>query len=268
MPKIVVFSDVDGTLLDHDTYSYRDAEPALELLRERGIPLVLVTSKTRTEVEPLRKELGNEDPFVVENGAALFFPRRGELILPPGSETRGDYDVVHLGVPYARVRAFIAGVRERFGMRGFGDMSDEEVANLTGLGLEAAHRARQREFSEPFLLRDDGDLDELEEVAADDGLAITTGGRLHHLIGAGQDKGKAVSLVRDAFGPTVAKTVGLGDGRNDLPMLEAVDTAVVVPRPDGTRLELARDDAVVAPFPGSRGWNAAVTTAIGERAQA
>jgi len=72
--QLVVFSDLDGTLLDHDTYSFDDARPALERLGHAGVPLVLCTSKTRAEVEPLREALDNDSPFIVENGGAIMIP--------------------------------------------------------------------------------------------------------------------------------------------------------------------------------------------------
>ena len=71
---LVVFSDLDGTLLDHDTYSFDAARPALERLRVDGVPLILCTSKTRAEIAPLRRALGNTHPFISENGGAVFIP--------------------------------------------------------------------------------------------------------------------------------------------------------------------------------------------------
>ncbi|MFQ5696467.1 MAG: mannosyl-3-phosphoglycerate phosphatase, partial [Terriglobia bacterium] len=50
MPRLIVFTDLDATLLDHQTYSWAAAEPALRRLRLLGIPLVFCTSKTRAEV--------------------------------------------------------------------------------------------------------------------------------------------------------------------------------------------------------------------------
>src|SRR2546423_300740 len=70
----VVFTDLDGTLLDAETYRYDAARQGLDRLREHAIPLIICTSKTRAEVEPLRNELGNTDPFIVENGGALYVP--------------------------------------------------------------------------------------------------------------------------------------------------------------------------------------------------
>jgi len=68
---LIVFSDLDGSLLDHDTYDWRPARPALEALGERDIPLVLVSSKTLAELEEYRGQLDLPHPVVAENGAVL-----------------------------------------------------------------------------------------------------------------------------------------------------------------------------------------------------
>src|SRR5688572_23204941 len=101
--QMLLISDLDGTLLDRETYSFTAAIPALHQLRERQIPLVLCTSKTRAEVEAVRVALGNRHPFIVENGGAIFLPKRYFPFAIPGSEHRDGYDVVPLGDNYAEL---------------------------------------------------------------------------------------------------------------------------------------------------------------------
>jgi len=73
--KKIIFTDLDGTLLDSDTYSYEKAKIALQLLKKRRIPLIFCTSKTRAEIEFWRDEVGNYDPFISENGGGIFIPK-------------------------------------------------------------------------------------------------------------------------------------------------------------------------------------------------
>lgn len=73
--RIVVFTDLDGTLLDHATYRFDAALPALRLLKARQIPLVVCSSKTASEIEALRNRLRLSHPFISENGGAIFVPR-------------------------------------------------------------------------------------------------------------------------------------------------------------------------------------------------
>ena len=74
------------------------------------------------------------------------------------------------------------------------------------------------------------------------------------------DKGAAVGVLRGVC-PPGARLLGLGDAPNDLPLLKAVDDAVVVPGATGALhpdLVAALPNARHAPSTGPSGWNAAV----------
>ncbi len=262
---ILIFTDLDGSLLDHADYSYEGAWPALDRIAREGWPLVFVTSKTRSEVVRLQRRMGIEGPFVVENGAAAFFPSSLAGLDIKGARMEGSFRALVFGRPYAEVRRFVEDVRGEYGLRGFGDMEAREIAEWTDLPLEDAVRARRREFTEPFLMADPERLPELKSDAAARGFTITTGGRLYHLMGADQSKGRAVRKVQKILagsGPTPVVSLGLGDSPNDAEMLEVVDHPIVIPRPDGSVMDVRRDDAVVAPEPGSRGWSSAVLDVV------
>jgi mannosyl-3-phosphoglycerate phosphatase len=261
-PSILIFTDLDGSLLDHDGYSHAGAAPALGTVRARAVPLVFVTSKTRTEIERLQKELDIREPFVAENGGGIFFPAGYRGFRIPGAIERGNHALILLGKPYAEIRRFVEDRKARFSIRGAGDLGLEELVDLTGLSLEQARLAKQREFSEPFLLADGDQLTALLEEAVAEGLMITRGGRFHHLIGIGQDKGAAVKRVMEIFRANSAGkllTVGIGDRPNDIPMLSVVDIPVLMPHPDGRYEDLILPNLLKAPHPGSLGWGEAVT---------
>lgn len=255
---LLIFTDLDGSLLDHHGYSSAGARPALERIRSLNIPLIFTTSKTRVEVEALQDELALDCPFIVENGGGLFFPPPfGNLPLPAAEEC-GRYRLLRFGVGYDFLRRFLDEYGQRFLVRGFGDMSEEEVAELTGLSLRQAAWAKRREFTEPFVC--DGDLEGFRRLASGHDLAITRGGRFYHLMGSGQDKGRAVRAAirawRSAGRPVMA--IGLGDSENDGPLLANVEIPVQIPGPDGYFAKLAIHPLVRARFPGSRGWGEAV----------
>jgi mannosyl-3-phosphoglycerate phosphatase len=240
MQRIIIYSDLDGCLLDATDYSFDAANEALSAIQQLGAPLILVSSKTRAEVEPLRLRLEHLHPFIVENGGALYVPR-GYFPFPLENSTpNGDYDAVAIGTPYASLRAALKEIGRDldYRLRGFGDMSVEEVARLTGLSPADAFLATQREYDEPFVV--DGPAiawSRLLKAAEARGLQCTRGGRFYHLMGA-SDKGIASRrlmewyrrLGREDGGRVV--TVGLGDSLNDLPMLAVVDHPILVQRPD------------------------------------
>lgn len=258
----MIFSDLDGTLLDHDTYDWSPARPALDALATRRVMVVLCSSKTRTEMARLATAMRLVAPLIVENGGGVWLPASWRGAVPHDASVVSDGWVVVLGTHADVLRYALPELADAVGMtlRGFGDMDVDEVARRTGLPRQAAALARQREFSEPFVAEDGADLPLLDAAARLRGLRVTRGGRFFHLIGQ-SDKGNAVRTVSEWLGPrVVGSTLGFGDAPNDLPLLQAVDEPVIVPRPDGAPhpdLVTALPHAVIAPAPGPTGWNAA-----------
>jgi mannosyl-3-phosphoglycerate phosphatase family protein len=149
---LVIFTDLDGTLLDGRTYSFEKALPALEIVHKLSIPLVFVTSKTREEIEVYRKRLDNVHPFISENGGGIYIPQ-DYFPFPVAGEQQGEYRVVTLGMPYDAVRRRFEKQRTQLGsaVKGFGDMRVDEVVDLTGLSVDDAKLAMHRDFDEPFI---------------------------------------------------------------------------------------------------------------------
>lgn len=264
--RLLLFTDLDGTLLDHDSYAPDAALPALRLAQQHDIPIVFCSSKTRAEIEVLRQTLNVHDPFIVENGGALYVPVDYFPFPLPGSLRRDGYDVLELGTPYTQLVNSFRLLRSHLSYRlaGFSDLTDEEVAVICKLPLEAARRAKAREYDEPFRLMTPTPeaatavRQEIEKT----GLQYSNGGRFWHLHGA-NDKGLAVKLLtafyRQAWGSLL--TVGLGDSLNDAPLLAAVDWPVLVQKPNGayeTGLAQQITGLYFAPDSGPRGWNLAV----------
>ena len=255
----IIFTDLDGTLLDAKTYSFERALPALRLAREKDIPVVFVSSKTRAELEMWRERIGNGHPFISENGGGIFIPD-GYFPFPVAGEPREGFRVISLGTPYAEVRRRFMQLRERLGIavRGFGDMTPEETADLTGLPREEAVLAMQRDFCEPFLFSGSPDERFLLAIEAE-GLRWTQG-RFFHIMGR-HHKGKAVEVLRKLFEQRGGRvvTMGLGDSLNDLPLLLVMDRPVLIRREDesyDTRVNIPGIQRTERAGPA--GWNEAV----------
>jgi len=271
MKKFIVITDLDGTLLDTSTYSFEAAKEALNHLIKQNIPLIICSSKTRAEIEYYRRLLNNHDPFISENGGGIFIPQASEdltqSIRGEYHEVKGEYFVIPLGTDYSELRRGIIELRKAgFNIRGFGDMSIEEISDLTGLSLEEASMAKERDFDEPFIFPCSGNnLQNLLTSIHTLGFQ-TTQGRVHHLLG-NSDKGKAVSLLLNYYKQKYHQvhSIGLGDSPNDLSMLEEVDTPIIVRKPDGTydaALDIpgiTRADGI-----GPEGWNRAVLQLISQ----
>jgi len=231
--RMLIFTDLDGTLLDSETYSWEEAEEALRMCRRRRVPVILVSSKTRAEMEILRRRMSVTGPFIVENGGGIFLPAGTFEDLPPGVVRERGLWKWPQGPVYESLTRALREIRQQLGydIRGFSEMTTQEISGLTGLDKEMARKAAQREFDEPFVILDPGtpDREALHSAAARRGLSITEGGRFFHLQGS-IDKGSAmdgvISLYRRLYGKTVS--MALGDSPNDFSMLERADYPVLI----------------------------------------
>lgn len=233
------------------------------------MPVVLCSAKTRAEILPLRGELGSEDPFIVENGGAVYVPQGYfSFAFPYDREIEG-FAVVELGLPYAEIRRRLQTIRRELGVpfRGFGDLSAEEVAQVTGLRLEEAQRAKEREYDETLLLGElpAGDREKVLQALEQKGLRWTHGGVFYHALGKQTDKGKAVREMIELYRREHREvlSVGLGDSRNDEPLLRAVDLPVLVQKPDGTWEDLDLPGLNRVEGVGPAGWRRAVEEIVG-----
>ncbi len=250
----IVFTDLDGTLLDHDTYSWAAAASSLDRLRALGVPVVFVSSKTRAEIEQLRREIGHRDPFIVENGGAAYLP-----LLP------GGYQRLEFGTPYP---VLVEGLREAargtaVRVRGFSDMSLEEIAASTGLPPEKASLAAQREYDEPFLILDEERAGDLLSALERLGFQWTRGGRFFHVCGK-NDKARAVRAVADQYRSSRAEVrlIGLGDSFNDLSFLADMDVAGIVNSAHAARLKESLPAAILSRARGPEGWAEIISQVI------
>jgi mannosyl-3-phosphoglycerate phosphatase len=245
----LIFTDLDGTLLNHNDYDYTPALPALQRLKEHQVPVIPTSSKTHAELKVFMEQLDLQGPMVAENGAVIIYPNEAPQIAPPG---------------YMRVRDYLVDCRTNpeFDFLGFGDMSLEEVMESTGLDRDSAELARQRLATEPIIWRGDQEsLNGFKRITSKAGYRLVQGGRFLHLL-SDTDKGQAVRHVihhLENGGEKIKKTIALGDSDNDKDMLLAVDIPIIVRKHDGSHMTLPeRPDAIITEQPGPAGWNQAL----------
>jgi len=278
-PSHLVFTDLDGTLLDHQTYEWKEALPALDLCRRNGVPVILVSSKTRVEMDVLRRKLHLSSPFVSENGGGVFFPKETFRDAPSGAfpakamdrNTSEQLWEWSLGTPYSHLIRALHDMRKVLGwpIKGFSEMDVSEIARHTGLDEATARLAAMREYDEPFIF--DGeppkDLKPLHDESAARGLTVVSGGRFYHLLG-NNHKGNAMmriaSLYNCQYPPTGGHsdhipTIALGDSPNDFSMLLRADFPILIrSERDFPELEKKIPKLEITRSKGPKGWNKAI----------
>jgi mannosyl-3-phosphoglycerate phosphatase len=235
-PKLVIFTDLDGTLLDRISYSFDQMKPALRQIKEKGIPLILSSSKTRAEIEYYRKNFENTHPFISENGGAVFIPK-GYFSFPfPYNRESEEYFVLELGIFHLQIFEVLESIKRETGIsiKGFSDLTEEELVSLSGLSPEEAKLAKKREYDEPFVVEGgEREVDLVKKKIKVKGMNYAWGGKFHHILGK-NDKGKAVEILKKLYENEYfsISTVGIGDSLNDLPMLSAVDHPIFLRKKD------------------------------------
>lgn len=267
---LLLFTDLDGTLLDHQSYDWRAAEEALAQVRKRQIPLIINSSKTLAECRETQQQLQLQGPIIFENGAAVAIP---VLDWPaPADEFPCDGSdwIKAFATPYVEVRDVLQTLRrdQYFKFIGFGDMTVAEISEATGLPHDGAARAKQRQFSEPIVWRESAErftdfCNQLQERR----LSCARGGRFIH-VGGKADKGQAMLWVAKRLGRSGTAVVALGDSDNDIPMLSQADVAVWVRSPahDLPKVPISRRPprVLITDEYGPDGWNRAVLTLLEE----
>jgi mannosyl-3-phosphoglycerate phosphatase len=256
----IAFTDLDGTLLGQEDYRYDAALPIIDRLKTEAIPLIPVTSKTRGEVADLREAIALSDPFIVENGSGIFIPAGDKRFPIKEGDGQENYRLLQLGTTYPEARGGLRQLELHLGTKlsGFGDLSVTDIQRLTGLPPEDARRAKQRDFSEPFITPQNIPTSQIEKAVRELGWQVVIGDRFSHLIGADAGKGEAVRKLLDSYQKTLGDrpilSIGLGNSPNDLPMLAAVDLAIVLPGKKGIHPGLRGRGWQIAPFPAPEGW--------------
>jgi len=247
---LLVFTDLDGTLLSHSDYRWDSARPALERLAELGAAVVLASSKTALEISHLQRDMGlHRWPAIVENGAGVLEP---------------EAKVAQQRSEYAQLRGIVVKIRAKLDaeFRGFGDMDTAEVSAITGLPKEDAHRAKQRDFSEPGVWSgsDAAKAVFIAELQAA-GVDAREGGRFLTL-SSGRTKADQMAQIIARLAPR--HTIALGDAPNDVEMLETADWGVIIANPHRAPLPSLEGEAsgriTRTKDAGPTGWNTAIVS--------
>jgi mannosyl-3-phosphoglycerate phosphatase len=263
MSSGVVFSDIDGTLIDIFTGQFNTTVKFVNQLREYGIPLVLCSSKTEAEQIELRRMANVSDPFIVENGGAVFIPLDYFESMPnyvskySVIET-GNFQIIELGKPANQIRSELQKIRasSQFKFKSISDLSIDEISIVTKMPADAVSRMIQRKYGETIIEIKNDDLPGFVTKVQDFGLKVIFGGRFFDITG-GNDKGTAVKILLDLYRRKYGGDVvffGIGDSKNDESMLKFVDFPMLVQRPDGTWHDLKVDGLNKLNGIGPDGW--------------
>ena len=246
--SIWVVSDVDGTLMDH-SYDLTPAKETIEILQKLSIPVILCTSKTASEVKVIRKELNLTDPYIVENGAAIY----GESL----DKVNGR---IILGKKYGFLEKILNSISKEidFDLIPLNNLTDQEATKLTGLKGNSLNLMRDRHWSMPFLNPPSFLEEKINICCKKFKVDVFKGNRMSHLLSINSNKGKAINALKKYSNIQNIQIIGLGDSPNDSPLLFNSDIRIVIPGINGPNLKLINQlkdfEFILASEPNGYGW--------------
>ncbi len=255
--KYWIVTDLDGTLMD-ENYDITPAKKTLNILSEMNIPVIPCTSKTASEVRYFRKENGLKDPFIVENGAAIYgcFENHSS-----------EWELI-LGKSYNELKVILKHISKKVNchLTPLNDLSKNEIFKLTGLSDQGICRALDRHWSVPFLNPPDFIFEKIKLICDLYNVHVFKGNRMSHLLSNQSHKGQAVDKLKDYLCNKDVKVIALGDSQNDLPLLQYADISIVIPGKNGPNKFLRNgiDNGLfrLANAPHAHGWSNSIEEII------
>ena len=154
--KIIIFSDIDGSFLNHDDYSYGDLHIFISKLKKIS-EIIFVSSKTFSEIKTLNNTLGITFPFIVENGACIFFPENYYKEALEGDKFFKKENYIGYRVS-ENITKFHKGdlnkFKKHFNFFFYSELSSEKLASITRLKGSQIKSSQKRLFSDPIYWND------------------------------------------------------------------------------------------------------------------
>jgi mannosyl-3-phosphoglycerate phosphatase len=269
--RLMVVTDIDGSLLEPGTRFLHDERAALDFLTARGIPLIVNSSRTRAEIERLHQTLHLLTPFISEHGSALFVPHGCFPFIPERARPALGGGVIEFGRRYHDVVDALRLTSRELAVEivSFAELTIQDVARELGVAIVEAQLAKLREYTELFRIVDEKDAtrSRLFKALRRRGLRCWRTGR-HHLVTATPDRAESLrtlkAMWRQAWGDPIV--IGFGDSEDDVAWLRHADVAIIVQN-DQTGVParvLSKLPTVhVTRWPGRRGWSEAIFEFVG-----
>ena len=255
---IIVFTDLDGTLLHRDTFQFDTIKNYIKSLINKGVIIIPNSSKTEMEIEKFNEELGVNLPFISENGASIHglnlitsnFPNK--LIVSREKEEL--------------LKIFENKVPEKLKQKCFqiSKMSKKDQENILGQKDEKLKNALNRKYTLPFLFKGDkNEKNRLLKLLSANSLTLQEGGRVSNLcdnVNKVKSMNKVVKILKKIKEKII--TIAVGDNYNDLDMLKNCDIPCLVFNDQFKLDQINIDNLIFSNKPSPEGWADVIKKAL------
>ena len=256
--KILIFTDLDGSLLHRDTFKFDKIKEYLKKLISKGIFIIPNTSKTEKEILEFNTELGTSLPYISENGAAI----NGLDLL----NTNLPKELILSREKNNLIKIFENLVPENLQnkCKWLCEMNKTKQSLIFGLEDEKLKMALNRKYTIPFIFEGNkSEKKELSKIIKSKRLALQEGGRVINLTDK-VNKAKALQVFVRFFKKNNknVKTIAVGDNYNDLDMLKISDFPCLVFNDKFTLDKIHIDNLITTNKPSPEGWADVIKTAL------
>ena len=255
---VVIFTDLDGSLLHRDTFKFDSIKDYIKSLVSKGVIIIPNSSKTEKEIEKFNEELGLNLPYISENGSSIHglnlitsnFPDK--LVLSREKEEL--------------LKIYENKVPEKLKEKCFqiSKMSKKEKENILGQKDEKLKDALNRKYTLPFLFKGDkNEKNRLLKILNSNSLTLQEGGRVYNLCD-NINKVKSMNRVIKILKKTEdkIKTIAVGDNFNDLEMLRNCDIPCLVFNDQFKLDQININNLIFSNKPSPEGWADVIKMAL------
>ena len=256
--SVVIFTDLDGTLLNRDTFKFDEIKDYIKSLVNKGITIIPNTSKTLAELNSFAKELNLNLPFISENGSAIHGLNIINKNLPDEMILAREKELI--------LKIFQKEIPENLKSKCklITKMEKKTQKEVFGLSDKNLRNVLNRSYSTPILFKGNNEQKkDLFKIVKNVGLSLHEGGRVINICD-NVSKLKAMNRVIKIIKKTEneIKTIGVGDNFNDLDMLRNSNIACLVFNDQFLMEPININNCIVSKQSAPLGWEEVVKMAL------
>ena len=257
--QIIIFTDLDGSLLDKDTFEFHEIEDYFRDLVSKGIKIIPNSSKTKAELSNFNKQYNLNLSFIAENGSSIHglnlihanLPEKVSLSRP----TNQIYEIYNENIS-SDLKNNITFISK---------LNIKEQQEIFGLPLDKIKLALKRNNSLPIQFNgNEFEKNEFIKIMNNAGLAVQTGGRIMNIcdkVNKSEAIIKTLELISNEIQNDII-TIGVGDNQNDIAMLKETDYSCLVKNDNFDSSLINIDNLIKSSEPSPLGWADVIKTAI------
>ena len=257
--KILIFTDLDGSLLNKETFKSDVIKDYFKELIRNGIIIIPNSSKTEAELLDFNEQNNLDLSFIAENGSSIHRLNKIHQNLPDKiiisrtiDEIRNIYEE-NISLDFENKITHIL------------ELEREKQQKILGLPLDKIKLAIKRNHSIPIKFNGtESEKNEFTKILKNSGLTIQTGGRIMNVcdnVNKSKAMSKALQLIRKQLDDEII-TIGVGDNENDIEMIKHTDYPCLVKNENFDSSLINIDNLIKSDEPSPKGWSDVIKTAL------